>query len=376
MHQKHPETVAQPAAEALSARIPVSARVLLVAGTTIVREGHVAPLAEALRPRAVAIHTGIRPHTPRTDVARLAGAIAEHKADVVVAIGGGSVIDAAKAARLCVGNGVFSAEGMDALLPRRGPDGIEMPKLTAPAAFSIAVPTTLSAAEYTAMGGVTRESGDHKQAFSHPGLLPDLIVLDGQMAATTPLPVWFATGARAVDHAVETWCSINATSGTDALAIEALNLLWPALHDSVSGSDGPTSRVQALRGAGASISGLALGATFGASHGIGHALGSVTNMGHGETSSVMLAHVLAFNEPVNGDRQRELAALLGTSGTLASIIGDRMRSLGLPVRLRDAGVARATLPRVAEVAARDRWVRTNPRPISQREIEAMLEAAW
>src|SRR5690606_1957738 len=155
-----------------------------------------------------------------------------------------------------------------------------------------------------------------------------------------------------------------------------LQLLWPALQDSISGRDGPAARLAALRGAHLAIAGLTAGATFGASHGIGHALGSVAGMGHGETSAVMLPHVLRFNAPVSGERQHQLAHLLGEEGSLAEILFRRMQAMHLPARLRDAGVARELLPRIADVAAKDRWVRTNPRPISREEILTLLEAAW
>src|SRR5690606_18643373 len=163
------------------------------------------------------------------------------------AIGGGSVIDAVKAARFCAANGVTRVEQMDPLLPRRGPGGMEVPSLADPRPPCIAVPTTLSAAECTALAGVTREAGGHKQAFAHPGLMPDLIVLDGELAAQTPMAIWCATGARALDHAVEAWCSASATPETDRMASESLQLLWPALQDSISGRDGPAARLAALR---------------------------------------------------------------------------------------------------------------------------------
>ncbi|MGE3391981.1 MAG: iron-containing alcohol dehydrogenase, partial [Gammaproteobacteria bacterium] len=124
--------------------------------------------------------------------------------------------------------------------------------------------------------------------------------------------------------------------------------------------------------------GVATGVDLGASHGIGHMLGGTAGMPHGETSCVMLPHVLRFNATVNGARQASLATAMGHPGeNAAEIIQALVASLGLPGRLRDAGVPRDLLPRIADESMRDMWIPTNPRPIRDvAEVLALLEAAW
>ncbi len=94
----------------------------------------------------------------------------------------------------------------------------------------IAIPTTLSAAEFTSLAGVTDERGPRKEGYDYPGMAPDIVVLDPAMTISTPSRLWFGTGMRAIDHAVETWCSVNATPLSDASSLYAARLLIHALE--------------------------------------------------------------------------------------------------------------------------------------------------
>jgi maleylacetate reductase len=242
----------------------------------------------------------------------------------------------------------------------------------------IAVPTTLSAAEYLPMAGIMDMRYTRKSPVRHRDLAPDLVVLDGAMGTGTPVRLWAGTGARAIDHAVENWCSINPTPLSDATALKALELLLPALRRSMDDPDDADARLACLVGSWLSTKGVSAGVSVGASHGIGHALGGVTGMAHGETSAVMLPHVLALNATVNGARQQDLARQLGLAATpLAQTIACLFKDLGLPSRLRDAGVRRDDLAAVSNAAMNDHWTARNPRKIDSDDmLLRMLEAAW
>lgn len=315
----------------------------------------------------------ISAHTPSGDVIRLAKALA--KADGVISLGGGSICDAVKMARLCVVAEAGSCdldEGLDNLTALSAE-----PTSTSFLPF-ISIPTTLSAAEYTPFAGITNEKTAHKRSVSHPRLAPDFIILDGLMGLSTPARLWAATGARAVDHAVETWCSLTATPFSDALAIGALSRLVPALKACLERPTCSQARLDAFVGAWLAIQGLARGIDAGASHGIGHALGGSTGMSHGETSSVMLPHVLRFNASVNRARQQDLARHMGADGdTLADIVGGLFGQLGLPSRLRDAGVQTNQLAQVARQAMDEPWVIANPRHFDdENTMLNLLHSAW
>ncbi|MCB1749494.1 MAG: iron-containing alcohol dehydrogenase [Gammaproteobacteria bacterium] len=359
-------------AEALGAELERrgTRRALLVTNTSLAGAGGLAEeVSAALGECCVAQLTGIRAHSPRADVLRIAAALAGHEADLVVGFGGGSVCDATKAATLALANEMTASADLDRL---REPDGLRPATLP-----FVAIPTTLSAGEFTSFAGVTDERVPRKEVFFHPSMAPDVVVLDPALTVATPPRLFFGTGIRAVDHCVETFCSINVTPPTEATALHAARLLPGALRRVLADPDDLDARLDCLVGAWLSVQGVSCGVDLGASHGIGHILGGTAGMPHGETSCVMLPHVLRYNAAFNGVRQAELAAAMGDSTTpLADQVQALVAALGLPGRLRDAEVPRDLLPTIAEEAMLDLWIPTNPRPLTRAEVLALLEAAW
>jgi maleylacetate reductase len=369
-----------PLAEALpeAVRRFSARRVTLVTTNSLSKPGGLAEMARGiLGSKLHSVIDGMRPHTPRSQVIRVAEGL--KGADAVVTIGGGSVCDSVKAARLCVANNVLTAAEMDRFRTYKDNPGGEGDSTVPPTLPFIAVPTTLSAAEFTAGAGVTDERGPVKQVFLYPRLGADIVILDPAMTLQTPPRLFFSTGIRAVDHAVESWCAINSNPLSDAYSFFAARLLIPSLRKVFVAPDDLQSRLDCMKGSWLSILGAASGSLkSGASHGIGHALGGTGGMPHGETSCVMLAHVLRYNASTNSDRQAVLASALGEADTpLADIIEGLVSSLELPHRLRDAGISEASLDAIAEVALTDPLVGTNPRPIKTvKEIRRLLQQAW
>jgi maleylacetate reductase len=360
------------AARRLSAR-----RLAVVTTNSLARPGG---LAEAVRnilgPKFHSVVAGIHSHTPRADVVRVIKAL--EGADGVVTIGGGSVCDSAKAARLCLANGIADTVGMDRLRPYNKAKGAEPDSTISPSLPFIAVATTLSAAEFTSGAGVTDERGPRKQVFVYPRLAPDIVVLDPQVTTQTPPRLWFSTGIRALDHALETWCSTNPNPLSDAHSSYAARLLITSLPKVFESPDDLAARLDCMKGAWLSILGPASGVKAGASHGMGHALGGTAGMPHGETSCVMLPHVLRYNASINGDRQAAIASAVGSpTMPLADIVAALISLLGLPIRLRDAGVSEKVMAAVAEAALHDPLLASNPRPIkSLTDVMLLLQQAW
>jgi maleylacetate reductase len=321
------------------------------------------------------IVSGIHPHTPREDVIRVAKAL--DGIDGVVTIGGGSVCDSVKAARLCLANGISDPVGMDRLRPYHNRNS-EPDETRSPTLPFIAVPTTLSAGEFSSAAGVTDERGPLKQVFVYPRLSPDIVILDPEMTTQTPNRLFFSTGLRAVDHAVETWCSINPTPLSDAYSLHAARLLITSLRRVLDVPADMEARLDCMKGAWLSILGAAAGVKAGASHGMGHALGGTAGMPHGETSCVMLPHILRYNASVNGNRQAVIASAVGSPDMmLADIVSNLVAALGLPVRLRDAGVTESQIGDVATAAVHDPLLASNPRPISSLDVVLeLLKQAW
>jgi maleylacetate reductase len=127
-----------------------------------------------------------------------------------------------------------------------------------------------------------------------------------------------------------------------------------------------------------SIQGATIGVPHGASHGIGHALSAIVGMTHGVTSSIMLPHVLRYNRPACQERQEALAQAMGRPDVpLADVVAGIVADLGLPGRLRDAGVERNQIPQIARAALANPRVKANIRAIeSEQEMTDLIEAAF
>jgi alcohol dehydrogenase class IV len=363
----------KPIASALAAELDklAAARVVLVTTNSLSKSGGLSAHVEAaMGARCTRVVTGIGAHSPRSDVMRIATALRDTAAHAVVGFGGGSVTDAVKVATQCLTNDIAGAADLDRL---RAPAQGAAPKLP-----FIMIPTTLSAGEFTHFAGVTDERGPRKELYLHPELAPGVVILDPALTVATPSRLWFSTGIRAVDHAVEAYCSSNVTPMVQATSLHALRLLPAGLRGCRADPDDLAMRLQCQLGAWLSILGVSTMVDLGASHGIGHVLGGTAGMPHGETSCVMLPHVLRFNHGVNGAQQDALAVAMGAPGVSAADLVERLvTDLGLPGRLRDANVPREILPRIAEESMHDLWVKTNPRSIAgPSDVLKLLEAAW
>jgi maleylacetate reductase len=217
-----------------------------------------------------------------------------------------------------------------------------------------------------------------KESYLHPLMMPRSVILDPATTVHTPEWLFLSTGIRAVDHAVEDICSINAQPLSDGTSIQALRLLGRGLRAVKTDPANLEARLDCQLGSWMSIMGSQNGVQKGASHGIGHVLGGTAGVPHGYTSCVMLPPVLRFNEPVNAERQAWVSEALGRPGEKAAdAVAELVASLGLPGTLRDVGVKAEQLDRIAEESMHDRWVHTNPRKIAgPSDVRALLDAAW
>jgi len=371
----------RPFAEALAQEIDrVEARaVFILASGTLARETDtVDRLQRMLGNRLAGICARIGAHTPRTDVVAAANAARDAGADLIVTLGGGSVTDAAKMVGLCLGNRVTEPSQLDNYRAQIAADGTaRRPEVAAPSVRSIAIPTTLSAGEYTASAGCTDTVQRVKESYSHPLMMPRTVILDPETSRHAPEWLFLSTGIRAVDHAVEDICSINGQPIAEGASFHALRLLGGGLPAVKADPDNLEARLDCQIGAWMSMVGSQTGVSKGASHGIGHVLGGTAGVPHGYTSCVMLPHVLRFNHHVNAEKQARVSEALGRPGEPAEVVAELISGLGLPTRLRDVGVEPEQLDLIAEGSMHDRWVHTNPRKIDgPAVVRTLLDAAW
>jgi len=360
-------------------RLDARAVFVLTSGTLARETDLVERLRQTLGNRFAGLCAKIGAHTPRTDVAAAANAACEANADLLVTLGGGSVTDAAKMVGLCLGNGITAPQQLDAYRALVAADGtIRRPKVEPPGARMIAIPTTLSAGEFSAGAGCTDTVRHVKESFSHPLMMPRTVILDP--AASVPTPEWLflSTGIRAVDHAVEDICSVDGQPISEGVSYEALRLLGKGLPTVKADPPDLDSRLDCQIGAWMSMVGSQTGVSKGGSHGVGHVLGGTAGVPHGYTSCVMLPHVLRFNERVNRKKQMRVSEALGRPGEAAAdVVADLIAGLGLPTKLRDVGVTPDQLDLIAENSMHDRWIHTNPRKIEgPAVIRELLDTAW
>lgn len=361
-------------AERLKAR-----RVFLVGSPSLETSAYLDRIRLALGDKSVGAFFSMLPHSPRQSVIGAANAARAVDADLILAVGGGSVIDAAKVALQCLWLGYDSISDLDRLpkgiAPDRSPD---VPGAVAPITRMIAVPTTFSGAEFTSLAGVTNREMGLKEGFDHPLQTPRVVVLDPEATLGVPEWVLMSTGIRAVDHCVETYCADNAQPYVDAMALHGLRVLSKSLPDLKSDPNSLDARSQCQLGMWLAIQGVAAGVHVGASHGIGRMLGGALGVPHGRTSCVLLPSVLRWNSSANAARQAELSAALGKPDEpLGDLVEALVSALGEPCRLRDAGVREDQLAELAQKAFAAGFVAHNPKSIRDAsDVLTILEMAY
>jgi maleylacetate reductase len=356
-------------------------RVLVTTSKSVAQSALLAEVIRELGDRYAGVYAGITAHSPRPCVIEGAALARDAKADLIVAVGGGSVIDATKVMLIALWQGALTIDDLDLYRAGRPKEGAAPPseaiKPPANAVRMIAVPTTLSAAEFNAFAGVTDPRKGIKESFGHRLVVPRVIVLDPAATLATPMDLMLSTGLKAVDHAVERLCSQQGNPFAIGTSTEALKLLARALPAHKARPDDLETRMDLQFGMWLSIGAGTSGVGVGASHGIGHVLGAACHVPHGHTSCVMLPSVLRWNLPANGERQKRVSEAFGKPGTpAADLVAALVAALGLPQRLRDVGVAKDRFREIAEKSMHDRAVLNNPRPIKgPAEVMEILELA-
>jgi maleylacetate reductase len=369
------------AAEGIAAEVAArgAQRVIVVTSRSLNRK--TAAVADALAPvqdKLVGLFDECIEHTPRDTVMALTRRLRETQADLIVSIGGGTVIDTVKVALVCLAENVDDVDAMSQWHMRVDAEGNRItPQPRMPPCRQIAVPTTLSGAEFSDLGGCTDTRYGTKQGYTGTWIGAAAVVLDPRITVHTPERLWLSTGIRAVDHAVESLCSINAQPLVDATSVRALALLGRALTRYAEDSNDLDARLDAQMGAWLASMGIRR-TDYGASHGLGHALGADSGVPHGITSCVLLPTVMRFNAEVCAPQLAEVAAAMGDAAQpAADQVEALIARLGLPTRIGQLGIERSRLPTIAEKGMAIPWVRTNPRKIEQvSQVVEILEAAW
>ncbi len=354
-------------------------RIVVVTSKSLHRKTDAVTAALArIQPRVVGLFDDCVEHTPRPSVIALADLVRATQADLIVSIGGGTVIDTVKVALVALAENLTRIEQLDDWHMRVAADGSRVtPQPRTPPCRQIAVPTTLSGAEFSDLGGSTDTRHGTKQGYTGAFIGPAAVILDPRITVHTPERLWLSTGVRALDHAVEALCSINTQPLVDATSVRALALLGRSLKRHVAAPDDLAARLDGQMGAWLAATSIRR-TDYGASHGLGHALGADAGVPHGITSCVLLPTVMRYNAAVCAPQMAEIAAALGDpQRPAADQVEELIAALGLPTRLSQLGIGHERLAIIAGKGMANPWVHSNPRKISEAaQLEALLDQAW
>jgi maleylacetate reductase len=372
-----------PAAEALASeatRLGAKRVFLVVSRTLNTQTAEIAKMRDALGDRVAAVFDGIPQHTSREVVAQATQAALEVQADLIVAVGGGSVVDAAKIMTLCIEHRITDPglEGLDPFEIKPGPDGRPVvPQFNGPTVRMIAVPSTLSGGEYNAGCLVTDTKRKLKQTFFHPKMMPVAIILDPELALHAPQTLWTGSGTRAMDHAIEALCSKSSTPLVDAVVLEGIRRMAEALPRSKADPKSVDARRDCQIASWLCSYGLQSRVPMGASHAIGHVLGGTCGVPHYLCTPAMMPGVLAYNEPETREAQQALSAALGRPDIpAAQAFREFCASLGLPTRLADVGVNPEQFGIISRNTMTEFFIFSNPRAArTPAEVRQLLELA-
>jgi alcohol dehydrogenase len=301
-------------------------------------------------------------------VEKEAGRFIESGCEGMIALGGGSAIDAAKAiVTLAANPGLCVSSLLD-------PACIRNKRLPL-----IAVPTTAgTGSEATSVPVITDTASRHKQVIVHPTLTPDLALIDACLMLRVPPHVTAATGIDALTHAIEAYVATKATPLTRALAYQSIRQIGEALPVAVGrGDDVQARESMALASymAGVAFSNAGLGLT----HSMAHQIGPRYNLPHGVANAVLLPSVMRFNQLVCKKDFCDIGlALTGeilSAGEVIDAVERLIVDVGLPVGLKEAGGKAEDFDSFAAEALKDYCIATNPRAASREQIAEVYRRA-
>ena len=297
------------------------------------------------------------------------------KHDGVIAWGGGSALDAAKAIALMAGQkcSMWDLEDRGDNFLRADPNGI---------APIVAVPTTAGTGSEVGRASVITDESDHtKKIIFHPKMQPSVVISDPELTVGLPPHITAATGMDALAHCLEAYCAPGFHPMADGIAVEGMRLVKEWLPVAVA--DGKDLRARAAMLAAASMGATAFQKGLGAIHALSHPVGAVFDTHHGLTNAVFMPYVLAFNRQAIDERLTRLAAWLGFKKPGYQAILDwtleLRQTFGMPHTLEGLLKGRRLdalqLEELSKMAAHDPSAGGNPLPVGAKELRGMFEAS-
>ncbi len=318
------------------------------------------------------LYSDIKPNPTIENVQHGVEAFKKSGADYIVAIGGGSSMDTAKAIGIIINNPEFAdVRSLEGVAPTKKP-----------AVPIIAVPTTAgTAAEVTINYVITDAEKDRKMVCVDPHDIPVVAVVDPDMMSSMPKGLTAATGMDALTHAIEGYITKGAWTLSDMFHLKAIEIISASLRGAVENTaEGREGMALGQYVAGMGFSNVGLGIV----HSMAHPLGALYDTPHGIANAIILPTVMEYNAPMTGEKYRDIAKAMGVKGTesmtqeeyrkaAVDAVKQLAADVGIPANLKDI-VKAEDIPFLAQSAYDDACRPGNPRDTSVEEITELYKS--
>ena len=389
------------------AKMPGISRALIVTDPMMVQLGYVDKLVYQLNknPNKVAIEvfSDVEPDPDLTTVKKGAEMMNSFKPDVIIALGGGSAMDAGKAMWLFYEHPEADFEGMAQKFLDIRKRVYKFPTMGKCSKF-VAIPTTSgTGSEVTSFAVISDKSKNMKYPLADYELTPDVAIIDPEFVMSVPAGPTADTGLDVLTHAIEAYVSVLASDYTDALAMKAIELVFEYLPRSYKfGANDPEAREKMHNAS--CIAGMAFTNAFlGINHSLAHKLGGEFHIAHGRANAILLPHVIEYNGETNPtkfmafpkygkfvapERYAQIAKRLGLPAStteegvksLVKAVKDLMKELNIPFTLKEMGVdEKVYLEKIKDLsykAFEDQCTTANPRLPKVHELEDLYKKAY
>ena len=298
-------------------------------------------------------------------------ALLAHRADGVIAFGGGSSLDAGKAIAFATlqSQPLWAFEDVGDNFKRADPARI-LPV--------VAVPTTSGTGSEVGRASVIKDTDAQlKRIIFHPMMLPKIVIADPELTVSLPAHITAAVGMDALSHNLEAFFAPGYHPFARGIAVEGARLVKEWLPRAYREPGDIEARANMLAASQAGATAFQRG--LGAMHALAHPLGALFGVHHGLLNAVLMPYVLSANSPAIGTDAGYLATCLGVGDSLADLLAwviDLRRGLAIPTTLAEVGVPRDARDRVAQMAVEDPSAGSNPIAFTQADYAGLFEHAW
>lgn len=317
-----------------------------------------------------AVYSGVIANPPISTVQACADCYQKSKCDFLIGFGGGSSMDVAQAAGILINNGGKIQDYF-------GPN-----KAKARMPFCICVPCTYGTGSEVTPFAVITDNNQYKNAVIGPEIIPDVGILDSEMAVALPLPIAGATGMDALTHAIESYTSLSSNTISEGLALQAIRLISKNLRQAGANDYNHNATQQMLIAS--TTAGMAFSQTrLGNVHALSHPVSGHYDVPHGIANAILLPHIMDFNRMACPTKFADIAVALGENieglddmeAATCAVRAAKMlgQDVGIPPTLSEAGATMEGILTMAEDAMKSGNIPINPRKTTLSDVISLYE---